>query len=118
MILELDSHIRKIGALLEEGGWNKATQNMWNETALPIFMNFVQRNKCSKTAKHVVHTVLDEIAQRMNTQRNTMSNIFHVEPRNTLGQHAIQLLLIPSYTVNYCAMEVERLMSIELKCAV
>ena len=118
MILELDTHVRKIGALLEEGNWNKATQNMWNETALSVLLNFVHHNKCSKTAKHVVHTVLDEMAQRINNSKNAMNNMFHVEPENTLGAHAIQLLLIPSYTVYYCAIEVERLKSIELQCTV
>lgn len=118
MILEVDNHVRKIGSLLEEGRWNKATQNMWNQTALPILMDFIQHNKSPKMAQYVVHAVLDEMAQRMNNESNTMNNIFHVEPQNTLGQHAMQLLLIPSYTVNYCAMEVERLRSIETKCTV
>lgn len=118
MILEVDNHVRKIGSLLDEGRWNKATQNMWNQMALPIFMDFIQRNKCPRMAQHVVQVVLDELAQRMNNQSNTMSNVFHVEPHNTLGQHAIQLLLIPSYTVYHCAVEVERLRSIESKYAI
>jgi len=114
MILELDSHVRKIGLLLLEWKWSTDTQKMWRETALPAFLDFVQRNKHLQIAEHVVHAVLDEIGQQLNakTKHDAFNNTFYIEPSYTINQHSIHLLLLPPYALNYCAQEVERLVSL------
>lgn len=114
IILELDTHVRKIGVLLVEGRWSVDTQKMWNTTALPTFLQFVQRNKHPQIAAHVVCAVLSEIGQRLNTDttRDALDNAFYVEPSHTINQHSIHLLLLPPYTLDYCAREVERLISL------
>jgi len=114
MILELDTHIRKIGSLLIEGRWSSDTQKMWNAAALPAFLQFVQRNKHPQIAAHVVCAVLSEIGQQLNTDTNhdALDNAFYVEPSHTINQHSIHLLLLPPYALDYCAREVERLVSL------
>lgn len=107
MIVQLDASVRKITMLLAQGKWSEATQKMWADTALPIFLDFVQRNKHPDIAQHVVQTVLDELSQQINTPCSHIE--FQLEPSNILAGHSLQLLCVPHYCVLHCANEVARL---------
>lgn len=107
MIVQLDCGVRKIALLLAQGKWSEDTQKMWSETALPIFLDFVQHNKHPDLAQYVAQAVLDEMAQQINAPSTHIE--FQLEPTHALSGHSIQLLCVPQYCVMYCANEVERL---------
>lgn len=111
MMLQIDTAVRKIGTLLRAGNWSEASEKMWNSSALAVLCQFVQHNKTPDMAQHVVLCVLEEIACALPTVHNQL--VFCVEPDNALGGHSLHLLLIPAYTAQYCALEVERLNRIQ-----